>query len=73
MRITIELDDNEINGMLKKRNQSVYVSQNAYDPNWDDNYNPCVNCPNRPGGPNNKSGICNCALPSMYGPFRVTC
>jgi len=67
MRITIDLDDNEINDILRKRNT------NAYDPHWVDNYNPCVNCPNRPHGPNNKSGFCNCALPSMYGPFRVTC
>lgn len=32
----------------------------------------CENCPNRPGGPLNKTGICNCALPSMYGPWRIT-
>lgn len=33
----------------------------------------CANCPNRPGGPNNKSGFCNCAIPAMYGTQRVTC
>lgn len=30
---------------------------------------PCVNCPNNPAVNPNASGICSCALPSMYNPI----
>lgn len=43
------------------------------DNGWVDGIDRCANCPNRPGGPNNKSGICMCAIPSIYGPNRITC
>ena len=33
----------------------------------------CKTCSNRPGGLNNMSGFCNCVIPSMYGPYRITC
>lgn len=43
------------------------------DNGWVNGLDVCATCPNRPGGPNNKSGFCNCAIPSMYGPWRITC
>ena len=43
------------------------------DNGWVNGIDVCATCPNRPGGPNNKSGFCNCAIPSMYGPWRITC
>lgn len=39
---------------------------------WVDGIDICETCPNRPGGPNNKSGFCWCTIPSMYGPYRIT-
>ena len=30
----------------------------------------CASCPNDPR--NGGSGICNCTIPSMYGPSRIT-
>lgn len=48
-------------------------NRRKYDNGWVGGFDVCKHCPNRPGGPNNKSGFCNCAIPSMYGPFRVTC
>ena len=46
---------------------------NPIDNGWVGGRDICSTCPNRPGGPNNKSGACWCAIPSMYGPGRVTC
>lgn len=43
------------------------------DNGWVDGIDRCANCPNRPGGPNNKEGVCFCAIPSMFGPNRITC
>ena len=57
-KITIEEDDNY---NIKSDN------------GWVNGINICATCPNRPGGPNNKSGICNCIIPSMCGPNRITC
>jgi hypothetical protein len=31
---------------------------------------PCQKCPNNPK--NGGSGTCNCTIPQMFGPFRVT-
>lgn len=45
----------------------------ANDNGWENGVDICATCPNRPGGPLNKSGICMCAIPAMYGPQRVTC
>ena len=45
----------------------------ANDSVWENGVDICATCPNRPGGPLNKSGICMCAIPAMYGPQRVTC
>ena len=42
------------------------------DNGWVDGIDRCANCPNRPGGPTNKSGFCMCAIPAMYGPNRIT-
>lgn len=56
--ITIEEDDN---------------SNIKPDNGWINGINICATCPNRPGGPNNMSGFCCCAIPSMYGPHRITC
>lgn len=46
--------------------------ENVEDNGWVDGIDRCANCPNRPGGPNNKSGFCHCTIPSMYGPNRIT-
>ena len=56
--ITIEEDDN---------------SNIKSDNGWVNGIDICATCPNRPGGPNNKSGFCNCIIPSMYGPYMITC
>ena len=56
--ITIEEDDN---------------SNIKSDNRWVNGIDICSTCPNRPGGPNNKSGFCNCIISSMYGPYRITC
>jgi len=89
MKITIEIDDNEAEKLawtypptnLRQRSSSnsapLYDGSDINNPQisrtYDREIDPCVNCPNRPGGPNNKSGFCMCALPSMYGPRRITC
>lgn len=46
---------------------------NVNDPIWTQNYpkinqpvDPCLNCPNNPANNPFATGICNCALPSMY-------
>ena len=64
--ITIEEDDNS---NIKPYNGSNIKQDNG----WVNGNDICATCPNRPGGPNNKSGFCNCAIPSMYGPYRITC
>ena len=56
--ITIEEDDN---------------SNVKSDNRWVNGIDICATCHNRPGGPNNKSGFCCCTIPSMYGPYRITC
>lgn len=71
MKITIEFDDNDINRVTKQ--QEMMPPVNDIPHTMGEMYDVCKNCPNRPGGPNNKSGFCNCTLPYMYGPFRVTC
>ena len=43
------------------------------DNGWVGGVDMCATCPNRPGGPNNMSGFCCCTIPSMYGPYRITC
>lgn len=64
--ITIEEDDNS--------NINPYNGSNIkLDNGWVDGVDICATCPNRPGGQNNKSGFCNCVIPSMYGPYRITC
>ena len=64
--ITIEDDDNS--------NINPYNGSNIKQDNgWVNGIDICATCPNRPGGPNNKSGFCNCIIPSMYGPHRITC
>ena len=46
---------------------------NVTDPVWTQNYpelnqpvNPCLNCSNNPANNPFATGICHCALPSMY-------
>ena len=58
-KITITIEDDNSNVKL--------------DNGWVDGINVCATCPNRPGGPNNMSGFCYCTIPSMYGPYRITC
>ena len=63
--ITIEDDNSSIN---------PYNGSNIkLDNGWVDGIDICDTCPNRPGGPNNKSGFCNCVIPSIYEPYRITC
>ena len=63
--ITIEEDDNS---NIKPYNESNIKPDNG----WVNGIDVCATCPNRPGGPNNKSGFCYCTIPSMYGPYRIT-
>ena len=41
------------------------------DNGWVNGYDVCAHCPN--SKKNGGSGICMCAIPSLYGPNRVTC
>lgn len=65
-KITITIEDDNSN--IKPYNGSNIKQDNC----WVNGIDICATCPNRPGGPNNKSGICNCIIPSMYGPNRIT-
>ena len=58
---------------LKQQYFDTINRKDNTDNGWVDGIDICANCPNRPGSTNNKSGFCNCAIPSLYGPFRVTC
>lgn len=48
-------------------------SNNKFDNGWVDGIDRCAICPNNPKNNPNASGICMCAIPSMYGPNRITC
>ena len=58
---------------LKQQYFDTINRKDNTDNGWVDGIDICANCPNRPGSIHNKSGFCNCAIPSLYGPFRVTC
>lgn len=73
MKITIELDDNDINKLSKSQETNMPTLNDIPYTIGYDMPDVCKSCPNRPGGPNNKSGFCNCILPSMNGPWKVTC
>lgn len=89
MKITIELDDSDVSKLAwtyppKQLNIHTQDNRSKYDncdintpsssnSGWIDGKDVCATCPNRPGGPNNKSGFCMCAIPSMFGPNRITC
>jgi len=67
MRIIIDIEDD-------KPGNYEYTwpkQQIQRDNGWVNGYDPCENCPNNVK--NGGSGICHCALPAMYGPWRVTC
>ena len=64
MRITIDIPTDECIDELKYFNSRQQLND-AYMAD------PCKQCPNNPK--NGGSGICNCTLPYMYGPNRVTC
>lgn len=76
-RTTIIIEDDENYGGVETYPANVPFSpmrrNNPIDNGWVGGRDICSTCPNRPGGPNNKSGACWCAIPSMYGPGRVTC
>lgn len=76
-RTTIIIEDDENYGGAETYPANVSFSpmrrNNPIDNGWVDGRDICSTCPNRPGGPNNKSGACWCAIPSMYGPGRITC
>ena len=74
MKITIELDDNDIN-KISKTHELISTLNDNIPHTIDVNNIPdvCKNYPNRPGGPNNRSGYCMCTLPQMNGSWRVTC
>ena len=60
--ITIIIDD----GMPEKEDNVLHPNNG-----WVDGIDRCASCPNDPR--NGGSGICYCAIPSMYGPNRITC
>jgi len=68
--ITIEDDSPDYDRMNAL---DPYNRQNISDNGWVGGKDICATCPNRPYGPNNKSGYCWCVIPSMYGPGRITC
>ena len=76
-RTTIIIEDDENDGVVKSYPLNVPFSpirrNSVTDNGWVDGNDICSTCPNRPFGPNNKTGACCCAIPSMYGPGRVTC
>lgn len=48
----------------------VEIRNYGYNP---DTYDPCEFCDNNPKNNPLASGFCSCALPALYGPFRITC
>ena len=50
---------------------TIPIQPREYNNGWVDGVNLCESCPNNPK--NGGSGVCNCVIPSMYGPMRVTC
>jgi hypothetical protein len=74
MRITIDTDGNAVeiavNGVPNGTNH-VPLPEITPDNGWVGGNDICATCPNRPGGPLNGTGFCNCAIPSVYGPGRV--
>lgn len=75
MKITIEFDDRDINKLSKSHELiSTMNDNNPHTTGMDGISDVCKNCPNRPGGPNNRSGYCMCTLPYyVNGPRKVTC
>lgn len=71
MTYTTNLDESSIQNFSNIMQE--IADSHQPDNGWINGIDVCTTCPNRPGGPNNKSGFCNCAIPSMYGPWRVTC
>ncbi len=57
----------------RSNSSNPFKRQQIPDNGWVGGKDICATCPNRPGGPNNKSGACWCTIPSMYGPMRITC
>lgn len=66
------IDHDEVLPVIREGSY-YWNKQNKEDNGWVNGIDICKSCPNRPGGLNNKSGFCMCAIPSMYGPQRVTC
>lgn len=58
MKITIDIPDTSPSGL--------FFNEQTYR-------NPCERCMNNPKNNPNASGMCNCALPYMNGPSKITC
>lgn len=62
---------------MKNQNLSISININLSMPSvdesngWMNNVNICDKCSNNPK--NGGSGICCCAIPSLYGPLRIIC
>ena len=68
--IIVEEDDNKSTWPAVPA--PLQAGESKLDNGWVDGIDVCATCPNRPGGPLNRSGACWCVIPSMYGPNRVT-
>lgn len=55
--------------------KSIFIDGEEFVPKkdngWVNGIDLCEKCPNNPK--NGGTGICNCVIPSMYGPNRITC
>ena len=67
MKIVIDIEDDKADNY----GYSWPKQQLPRDNGWVGGKDICESCPNNPK--NGGSGMCNCVLPSMYGPWRITC
>ena len=62
---------------MKNQNLSISININLSMPHvdesngWINGVNVCDKCSNNPK--NGGSGMCNCAIPSLYGPLKIIC
>jgi hypothetical protein len=72
-KITITIEDDDTPDYSRTNMADPFNRQQVPDNGWVGGKDICATCPNRPFGPNNKTGACWCVIPSMYGPGRITC
>lgn len=55
--------------MKKMYSQDNSYPSKSYRMDISNRIDPCENCPNNPKNNPNASGICHCALPTLYNPI----